>query len=140
MMSDAESGKAPYLGVQRAEGPDDPSLDPFELEFRPEDLVGRGPRESFVNDYGVVIGDHDYESEQSPLEQWSAETEPSVMAGEQWVHPYKDIGFLTSENRDLFERGIPLRRPFMHPAHSSAPDRLRDEEDGYPAPEVQDEP
>jgi len=112
-----------YEGVKPAPGKDDPELDPFEIEFRPEFRSGRGPREPFVNEHGVVIGDHDYESHDSPLEQWSEDTDPSVMAGEQWVHPYKDIGFRTRENRDLFERGIPPQGGvFMHPTHHSAAD------------------
>ncbi len=106
-----------YDTVRPAPGNDDPSLDPYEIEFRPEFRGGkRGPEAPFVNDYGVVIGDHDYESPNSPLQQWSRDTEPSVMAGEQWVHPYKDIGFRTHENRDLFEKGIPPASGlFMHP-------------------------
>jgi hypothetical protein len=105
-----------YEGVRPAGGKDDPNLDPFEIEFRPEFRGNRGPREPFINDSGVVIGDHDYASPNSPLEQWSKDTDPAVMAGEQWVHPYKDIGFRTRENRDLFERGIPPEPGiFMHP-------------------------
>lgn len=106
-----------YDTVHPAPGRDDPALDPFEIQFLPEFRGGkRGPEAPFVNDYGVVIGDHDYESPDSPLQQWSRDTEPSVMAGEQWVHPYKDIGFRTSENRDLFEKGIsPGPGMFMHP-------------------------
>lgn len=105
----------PYEGVRPAPGRDDSELDPFEIEFKPE-FRERGPREPFVNAHGVVIGDHEYASDASPLEQWSRDTDPSVMAGEQWVHPYKDIGFRTRENRELFEEGI-LPRPgtFRHP-------------------------
>lgn len=70
----------------------------------------------FVNKYGVVIGDSHYESEESPLQQWSEETDPAVMAGDEWVHPTNDIGWNTTENRDLIEKG---RKPndsrFMHP-------------------------
>jgi len=127
--------------VKPAGGHDDSELDPFEIEFRPEFRADRGPREPFVNASGVVIGDHDYESENSPLEQWSEATDPAVMAGEQWVHPYKDIGFLEGKNRDWFERGIPFSRPFMHPTHStSAPIDSDDEDFYYPVPEVLDEP
>ncbi|MEB3102275.1 DUF3905 domain-containing protein [Ferviditalea candida] len=81
-------------------------LDPFEIEFLPEFQRGRGPREAFVNEHGVVIGDHQYESPNSPLNQWSKDTDPAVMAGDEWVHPYKDIGFQSAENRDYFEKGI----------------------------------
>jgi len=97
-------------------GTGDPELDPFEINFRPEFRIGRGPRGPFVNEHGVVIGDHDYESPNSPLENWSKDTDPSVMSGDEWVHPYKDIGFRTAENRRLFEEGIPPQSGiFMHP-------------------------
>jgi len=130
-----------YENVRPAGGKDDPSLDPFEISFREEELrESRGPRDPFVNEFGVVIGDHDYESERSPLESWSEETDPSDLSGGQWVHPYRDIGFLTQENRDWFERGISSSRPFMHPAHSTAPSAEFGEEDGFPAPEAMDEP
>jgi len=115
----------------------DPSLDPFEIEFRPEHRKGRGPRGAFVNEHGVVIGDHDYESPQSPLEQWSEETDPAVMAGDEWVHPYKDIGFHTEENRDYFENNVPPKGGiYMHPTIDVAyPHNLEDDTD---APDVGD--
>ncbi|MDQ0060454.1 DUF3905 domain-containing protein [Paenibacillus harenae] len=94
---------------------DDPELDPYEIEFLPEFREGRGERAPFVNEHGVIIGDHDYESSNSPLTQWSVETDPAIMAGEQWVHPFKDVGFLTAENRDYFEQRIaPQAGIFMH--------------------------
>jgi len=106
----------------------DPSLDPFEIEFAPEHR-DRGPRGAFVNEHGVVIGDHDYESPQSPLENWSKDTDPTVMAGDEWVHPYKDIGFQTEENRDYFEKGIPPKGGiYMHPTVDVAyPYNLQDD-------------
>ncbi len=92
------------------------NLDPFEIEFLPEFTENRGPREPFVNEHGVVIGDHVYESPNSPLENWDKDTDPFVMAGDEWVHPFKDIGFHTAENRDYFEKGIsPQSDIFMHP-------------------------
>jgi hypothetical protein len=95
---------------------DQSDLDPFEINFLPQFLEGRGPREPFVNSQGVVIGDHEYQSENSPLEQWTEETDPAVMAGDEWVHPFKDVGFHTAENRDIFEEGIPPTSGiFMHP-------------------------
>ncbi|GAB2701477.1 DUF3905 domain-containing protein [Paenibacillus thermoaerophilus] len=112
-----------YKGVRPAKTRDDPSLDPYELEFRPEFREGRGPQGPFVNSYGVVIGDRDYESPNSPLEQWSRDTDPAVMAGEGWVHPFKDVGFSSAENRELFEQGIPPGQPgamFMHPDKNTA--------------------
>ncbi|MBW7476834.1 DUF3905 domain-containing protein [Paenibacillus oenotherae] len=102
-------------------GSDDPELDPYEINFLPQFRVGRGPRGPFVNSSGVVIGDHMYESPQSPLSRWTEETDPAVMAGEQWVHPFKDIGFLRSENRDYFEKGVaPQSGVFMHPDKDAA--------------------
>lgn len=96
-------------------------LDPFEIEFLPNFRKGRGPEEPFVNEFGVVIGDHTYESEASPLQQWSEVTDPEVMAGDRWVHPYKDIGFTTAENRNYFEKGIPPQSGiFMHPDKDAA--------------------
>ncbi|SFT04131.1 DUF3905 domain-containing protein [Paenibacillus sp. BC26] len=100
---------------------DDPELDPFEINFLPEFRDNRGPRVPFVNSSGVVIGDHNYESPNSPLNQWTEETDPAVMAGSEWVHPFKDIGFLTSENRDYFEQGIlPQGGIFLHEDKNAA--------------------
>ncbi|MNG35212.1 hypothetical protein D3C84_1218900 [compost metagenome] len=43
------------------------------------------------------------------------------MAGSEWVHPFKDIGFLTSENRDYFEQGIlPQGGIFLHEDKNAA--------------------
>ncbi len=72
----------------------------------------------FVNDYGVVIGDSNYSSENSPLENWTDETDPAIMAGDEWVHPTNDIGWNTPENRELVEsKRKPQAYPFMHPTH-----------------------
>ncbi|MBB6673272.1 DUF3905 domain-containing protein [Cohnella nanjingensis] len=147
---------AGYERVVPAPGRDDPTLDPFEIAFRQDFRDNPGPRDPFVNAHGAVIGDHEYESPRSPLEQWSRDTDPAVMAGEQWVHPYRDIGFRTPENRDLFENGIlPSPDRFMHPSHRTAdPDGWADEDaegarsaegaegyyDYFPVPEVLDEP
>ncbi len=91
-------------------------LDPYEIEFLPEFEQGRGTREAFLNEHDVIIGDHEYESPHSPLQNWTKETDPSVMAGDQWVHNYKDIGFHTEENREYFEKGEQLLSgTFMHP-------------------------
>jgi hypothetical protein len=99
-------------------GPND--LDPFEINFLPQFLDGRGPREPFVNSQDVVIGDHEYESDQSPLQQWSKDTSPEVMSGDEWVHPFKDIGFHSVENRDYFEKGILPSNPTQHPDKDAA--------------------
>ncbi|MFC5651887.1 DUF3905 domain-containing protein [Paenibacillus solisilvae] len=101
--------------------PDDPELDPYEINFLPKFRTGRGPAAPFVNSSGIVIGDHQYESPDSPLSQWTEDTDPAIMAGDEWVHPFKDIGFLTSENRDFFEKEIePQAGIFQHPDKNSA--------------------
>lgn len=70
----------------------------------------------FTNKYGVTIGDSYYASENSPLENWSDQTDPSIMSGDEWVHPTNDIGWNTVENRELLESKRNLQaRPFMHP-------------------------
>lgn len=109
--------------------------DPFEINFLPEFREGRGPQEPFINEYGVLIGDHMYASPHSPLEQWTEETDPEIMSGDIWVHPYKDIGFHSAENKDYFEKGIlPGSAHFMHPhqdvAFGMEPDKTVDEEGG----------
>ncbi len=74
-------------------------------------------REPFVNEFGVVIGDSFYESPHSPLNNWSEETDPSIMAGDRWVHPTNDIGWNSEENQELMEHGIKSQGvPFMHPS------------------------
>ncbi len=75
----------------------------------------RKMQKPFVNEFGVVIGDSFYNSANSPLNQWSRDTDPSVMAGDRWVHPTNDIGWNTPENRDLLEDIPPKGTPFMHP-------------------------
>ncbi|WP_066252368.1 DUF3905 domain-containing protein [Neobacillus drentensis] len=70
----------------------------------------------FENKHGVIIGDSIYSSPNSPLETWTKDTDPSIMAGDEWVHPTNDIGWNTSENRELLEKKKkPQAYPFMHP-------------------------
>jgi len=70
----------------------------------------------FINEHGVVIGDSHYSSPNSPLEQWTDETDPAIMSGDEWVHPTNDIGWNTTENRELLESKKPPKAyPFMHP-------------------------
>ncbi|WP_139995870.1 DUF3905 domain-containing protein [Paenibacillus paridis] len=113
MTDSTHEGEPPYG--------DDPALDPYEIEFLPQFRHGRGSRAPYVNQYGVVIGDHEYESPNSPLSQWSEDTDPAIMAGDEWVHPFKDVGFLTADNRDIFEKGqSPQGGIFTHPDKNSA--------------------
>ncbi|WP_082129709.1 DUF3905 domain-containing protein [Aneurinibacillus tyrosinisolvens] len=75
-----------------------------------------GTEAPFVNEFGVIIGDSFYDSPQSPLNNWSKDVDPAIMAGDQWVHPTNDIGWNTEENQDLMEgRVLPKGSPFMHP-------------------------
>ncbi|WP_223700589.1 DUF3905 domain-containing protein [Sutcliffiella deserti] len=70
----------------------------------------------FINEHGVVIGDSLYNSEDSPLNNWSDQVDPSIMAGDQWVHPTNDIGWNSTENRELVEKSKePKGVPFTHP-------------------------
>ena len=72
----------------------------------------------FVNKHGVVIGDSFYDSPNSPLNNWSKETDPAIMAGDEWVHPTNDIGWNTAENIELVEENkMPdsNKTTFMHP-------------------------
>ncbi|HSH26076.1 MAG TPA: DUF3905 domain-containing protein [Massilibacterium sp.] len=74
----------------------------------------------FVNQHGVVIGDSFYDSKHSPLNQWSDETDPAIMAGDEWVHPTNDIGWNAKENQELLEKQREvnhhdLSTRFMHP-------------------------
>ena len=75
----------------------------------------RSIQQPFVNEFGVIIGDSFYDSADSPLNQWSTETDPSVMAGDQWVHPTNDIGWNSNENQELLEDNRIKGARFMHP-------------------------
>lgn len=78
--------------------------------------------EPFVNSQGVVIGDSKYSSPNSPLNNWSDEVDPAIMAGDEWVHPTNDIGWASAENTALIESQKIKREPgkqFMHPQHET---------------------
>lgn len=78
--------------------------------------TGTTMKKPFINEYGVLIGDSFYDSKQSPLNQWSDDVDPSIMAGDRWVHPTNDIGWNTPENRELLEsKKKPDGFPFTHP-------------------------
>ena len=73
-------------------------------------------QEPFINEHGVVIGDSNYDSSNSPLNNWSDEVDPAEMAGDEWIHPTNDIGWNASENRELLEKKKkPEGVPFTHP-------------------------
>lgn len=70
----------------------------------------------FKNEYGVIIGDSKYSSPSSPLENWSEDTDPAIMSGDEWIHPTNDIGWNTDENHEILEeKRKPKAYPFMHP-------------------------
>ncbi|NBI30110.1 DUF3905 domain-containing protein [Chengkuizengella marina] len=116
-------------------------LDPYEINFLPQFKKDRGPKGAFVNKHGVIIGDHEYESPNSPLTKWTEETNPEIMAGNEWVHPYKDIGFQTEQNKDYFEKGIePEAGIFTHPDKDvSFEPPIHSKEDGNKSDSNEDE-
>ncbi|MGG1662426.1 DUF3905 domain-containing protein [Brevibacillus sp. NRS-1366] len=75
----------------------------------------RSIQKPFVNEFGVVIGDSLYDSQDSPLNNWSTETDPEIMSGDRWVHPTNDIGWNSSENKELLEDQRIKGARFMHP-------------------------
>ncbi|RKD27048.1 hypothetical protein BEP19_00295 [Ammoniphilus oxalaticus] len=89
---------------------------PHQIHGPSKDNVPVEQTEPFVNEFGVVIGDHFYDSAHSPLNNWNVDVDPAIMAGDQWVHPTNDIGWNTAENQELLENGLPSQgAPFMHP-------------------------
>ncbi|TPG91686.1 DUF3905 domain-containing protein [Brevibacillus laterosporus] len=70
-------------------------------DFKQADIAMQAP---FVNQYGITIGDSAYNSANSPINHWSCNIDPAIMAGPEWVHPTNDIGWNTSENRELLEK------------------------------------
>ncbi|MDF2039448.1 DUF3905 domain-containing protein [Cytobacillus oceanisediminis] len=89
---------------------------PHQIEAPSFKDTGMKLQPPFKNSFGVTIGDSYYSSDSSPLENWSDETDPAVMAGEEWIHPTNDIGWNTSENKELLEsKKPPQGYPFMHP-------------------------
>ncbi|MFD2369110.1 DUF3905 domain-containing protein [Brevibacillus sp. GCM10020057] len=99
---------------------DDISIDgtlPHQISAPDFKHSSRSIQKPFVNGFGVVIGDSQYNSPQSPLNNWSTQTDPAIMAGDQWVHPTNDIGWNTYENRELLEDEQPDGARFMHPTH-----------------------
>lgn len=106
-MKDQSKKKVPNVAI-------DGTL-PHQIDAPDYKQANREMQPPFINEFGVVIGDSFYDSPESPLNQWSTETDPSVMAGDRWVHPTNDIGWNTPENRDILEGIRPKGQPFMHP-------------------------
>ncbi|MBM7552985.1 DUF3905 domain-containing protein [Thalassobacillus pellis] len=96
-------------------------LDSFPHQINAPVMDGNKRQSTFVNPYGVTIGDSYYDSMNSPLNHWSEEIDPAVMAGPEWVHETNDIGWNTSFNRKLMEENyVAKRKNFSHPTHDSA--------------------
>ncbi|MBO9128455.1 DUF3905 domain-containing protein [Bacillus sp. 165] len=75
-------------------------------------------QEPFINAHGVIIGDSQYNSPDSPLNNWSDEIDPATMAGDEWIHPTNDIGWTTPENQELLEEKKETHsKTFMHPQY-----------------------
>ncbi|MBO8164562.1 MAG: DUF3905 domain-containing protein [Brevibacillus sp.] len=114
------SGAASRSREKQAEQVEEVALDqtmPHQISAPDFKRANRPMQKPFVNEFGVVIGDSCYNSPQSPLNQWSTEIDPAVMAGDRWVHPTNDIGWNTEENRELVEENQPSQGvPFMHPS------------------------
>jgi hypothetical protein len=100
---------------------DSPILDetiPHQAHFPSFKGTGIAMQEPFVNKHGVVIGDSKYDSSNSPLNNWSDEIDPVIMAGDEWIHPTNDIGWTTPENQELLEEKKSTKSDiFMHPQY-----------------------
>jgi hypothetical protein len=89
---------------------------PHQINAKNHKGADRRAQKPFTNSYGVIIGDNFYDSASSPLNNWSKDVDPAIMAGDEWVHPTNDIGWNTPENQALLEEGyIPQSGQFMHP-------------------------
>jgi hypothetical protein len=114
MADQDKSLEVPYMEETMPHQINSPSFKGSNLKMQPP----------FVNEHGVVIGDSKYNSEESPLNNWSDEVDPAIMAGDQWVHPSNDIGWNSAENRELVEKSKkPQGFPFTHPDKDVSYDR-----------------
>ncbi|AXK17430.1 MULTISPECIES: DUF3905 domain-containing protein [Bacillus] len=89
---------------------------PHQMNFPSFKGTGKKMQQPFVNQYDVVIGDSKYNSENSPLNNWSDEVDPAIMAGDEWIHPTNDIGWIAEENQELLKKEVDNKNDaFMHP-------------------------
>jgi len=66
---------------------------------------------------------HRDDMKETPLDHWSTEIDPAIMAGDHWADPDHDLGHKSDENRD-FRKGIqPFGGIFMHPTHDVSYDQ-----------------
>ncbi len=83
---------------------------PHQMNFPSFKGTGKKMQQPFINQYDVVIGDSKYDSENSPLHNWSDDVDPAIMAGEEWIHPTNDIGWISEENQELLKKKEIIRR------------------------------
>ncbi|QWU44185.1 MULTISPECIES: DUF3905 domain-containing protein [Bacillus] len=89
---------------------------PHQMNFPSFKGTGKKMQQPFVNQYDVVIGDSKYDSANSPLNNWSDEVDPAIMAGDEWIHPTNDIGWIAEENQELLKNEVDNKNDaFMHP-------------------------
>ncbi|WP_142344744.1 DUF3905 domain-containing protein [Bacillus cereus] len=89
---------------------------PHQMNFPSFKGTGKQMQQPFINQYDVVIGDSKYNSTNSPLNNWSDEVDPAIMAGEEWIHPTNDIGWISEENQELLKNEVDNKNDaFMHP-------------------------
>ena len=89
---------------------------PHQMNFPSFKGTGKQMQQPFVNQYDVVIGDSKYNSENSPLNNWSDEVDPAIMSGKEWMHPTNDIGWISEENQELLKNEVDNKNDgFMHP-------------------------
>lgn len=113
------------MGRTKATHEEDISMDgtlPHQADAPSFKGTGMTMKMPFVNRYGVVIGDSDYDSPHSPLNNWSEDVDPEIMSGDEWIHPTNDIGWNSKENRELLEskRETKSKQPFMHPMRDAS--------------------
>ncbi|MGB8956860.1 MAG: DUF3905 domain-containing protein [Tumebacillaceae bacterium] len=57
----------------------------------------------------------------TPLENWSRDTDPFIMSGGQWVNNEHDLGTTRRENLEILNGNRnPVMAPFMHPTHDTS--------------------
>ena len=57
----------------------------------------------------------------TPLENWSRDTDPFIMSGGQWVDNGHDLGTTRRENLEILGGNpSPVSAPFMHPTHDAS--------------------
>ncbi|MFD6506871.1 DUF3905 domain-containing protein [Bacillus sp. NPDC060175] len=107
------------ITLKKKETIQSPILDetlPHQMNFPSFKGTGKQMQQPFINEYDVVIGDSKYDSTNSPLNNWSDEIDPAIMAGEEWIHPTNDIGWISEENQELLKNEVDNKNDaFMHP-------------------------